>query len=115
MGRLSQAIAMDLRYHLYASDPRAVRYTYPNGRGTAPVPVAYTEEERADNTRRRDEVLAEWKATDPVGYQLWDEAMERMRAGDESDLADGWAALTLEDGVRIVDPCRYCRECRSRR
>ncbi|ARX87867.1 hypothetical protein SMD44_07349 [Streptomyces alboflavus] len=115
MGRLSQAIAMDLRYHLYASEPGAVYNTYPKGAGR-PVLVEYTDAERAANTRKRDAVLKEWQSTDPEGFRLWSEATEAVRQGDDSQLSGGWSALILEqDGMRIVDPCRYCQVCRSRR
>ncbi|MFF8367832.1 hypothetical protein ACF05W_03210 [Streptomyces lydicus] len=113
--RQSQAIAMDLRFHLYASEPGAKRDTYPRGAGSPPVPVAYTEEEQAKHRHQRDWALEEWEATDPEGHRLWRQATASLASGNMSQIDSGWSALILErDGMRIVDPCRFCRECRMR-
>ncbi|SCD91152.1 hypothetical protein GA0115243_104768 [Streptomyces sp. ScaeMP-e83] len=113
--RSSQAIAMDLRFHVYASEPGATCDTYPSGPGGLPVPLPYSAEQRAENALRRDAVLAEWAETDPAGHDGWRRASAEL-ANDSSAPKDGWAAQIFEvDGIRLVDPCAHCRECRSRR
>lgn len=115
MPRQSQAIAMTLRFLLYASEPGATYNTYPNGSSTTPVLVPYTEKEQAEWGEERDRALAEWERSDPEGLLSWKVATARMQMGDLSSLADGWSAMMLEHGVQIVDPCAHCWECRSRR
>ncbi|MFE9442473.1 hypothetical protein ACFYO2_26505 [Streptomyces sp. NPDC006602] len=76
--------------------------------------VTYTEQERAEWGQERDRVLAEWESTDSDGFHSWKVATAAMRGGDDSALSKGWSALMLaEDGMRIVDPCAHCQECRS--
>ncbi|MGW2419020.1 hypothetical protein ACWC0C_07105 [Streptomyces sp. NPDC001709] len=90
--RTSQTIAMSLRYYLYAVTPGSVYNTYPHG-PSRPVPVEYSEHERAEHAVRLAEMLGEWRAVDPEGYELWEAAQ-----ATDSD----------------PDPCRFCRECRGR-
>jgi hypothetical protein len=107
---------MTLRWLLYVSESGAKYNTYPNGPGSTPVLVAYTEQERAEWAQERDRVLKEWESTDPDGFHSWKVATAAMVGGDDSALSEGWSAKTLaDDGMRIVDPCAHCRECRSRR
>lgn len=113
MRRQSQAIAMSLRWLLYVVEPGSEYKTYPNGSGS--VLVAYTEQEREEAARERDRLLTEWESADPDGLHSWKAETAAMQGGDDSALAKGWSALMLaENGMRIVDPCAYCRECRSR-
>lgn len=113
--RPSQAIAMDLRFHVYASEPGATCNTYPSGAGSPPVQARYSEEQRAENARERDTVLAEWAETDPEGHDEWRKASAELSNGSDAPRA-GWAALVYErDGIRLVDPCAYCQSCRARR
>ncbi|MEU6389943.1 hypothetical protein [Streptomyces sp. NPDC046939] len=115
MRRTSQTIAMNLRFYVYASEPGAFYNTYPNGSGARPVPVQYTEEERERHTQERDAAFAEWQEVDPEGYSLWREATAAMQEGDSSELVHGWSEMMVRrHGVRIVDPCRFCRSCRGR-
>ncbi|QLE71129.1 hypothetical protein FGW37_05490 [Streptomyces rectiverticillatus] len=107
---------MDLRFSLYASEEGAVYRIYPGGAGTRPELVEYTAEERKTHRATRDALLDEWKKVDPEGYELWSVATASMEAGDDTELLAGWSAkLLTDDGVAVVDPCRYCRECRVRR
>ncbi|MEU9707974.1 hypothetical protein AB0E21_05060 [Streptomyces sp. NPDC047967] len=113
--RSSQAIAMDLRFHVYASEPGATCNTYPSGPGGLPAPLPYSAEQRAENAVKRDAVLAEWAETDPEGLGAWLRASAELSNGSRAPEA-GWAALVYErDGIRLVDPCAFCRECRTRR
>lgn len=114
MRRTSQAIAMDLRFHLYASTPGAVYNTYPDGPGRTPVPVPYTREELDANAVQRDHVLTEWSQIDPDGFASWGDATGAVQDGDDAPLSSGWSAIVREEGLKIVDPCAHCRECRGR-
>mgnify|MGYP001559767573 FL=1 len=116
MRRTSQTIAMNLRFHLYASTQGAVHNTYPGGPGRPAVPVPYTRAELDSNREGRDRVLIEWAETDPDGFNAWSDAMGAVQDGDDSSLRYGWSSQLLEEeGLKIVDPCAHCRECRSRR
>ncbi|WP_416972520.1 hypothetical protein [Streptomyces sp. 4F14] len=107
---------MNLRFYLYASEPGAFYYTYPNGAGTRPVPEVYTDAELAENTQKRDATYAEWRDVDPEGYRLWRAATAAMKSGDSSQLESDWSRGMLKNHrVQIVDPCRFCASCRSRR
>lgn len=116
MRRQSQAIAMDLRFYLYASEKGAKYNTYPDGAGRPSVLVEYTTAERRANASRRDDLLWEWNGTDPDGFRLWRSATRAMRRGGNTEPTSGWPYRVFElDGITLVDPCRYCRECRARR
>lgn len=115
MRRSSQTIPMNLRFYLYASEPGAFYNTYPNGSDSRPVPVEYTLGAREENTRKRDAAFAEWQEVDPEGYRLWHLATVAMQGGDSSELADGWSLMMVQrHSALIVDPCKYCRQCRGR-
>ncbi|MFI5865830.1 hypothetical protein [Streptomyces sp. NPDC051546] len=104
---------MDLRFHVYAATEGATRNTYPGPTGSPPVLVPYTVEELRGNALRRDAVLAEWAEADPTGHELWVKATGELHQDQE---LTGWAGLKERtEGIRLADPCRYCRECRSRR
>ncbi|WP_338781708.1 hypothetical protein [Streptomyces sp. DG1A-41] len=107
---------MSLRFLVYASEPGAFYNTYPNGSSALPVPVEYTPGEREENASKRDAAFEEWQEVDPEGYRLWHLATVAMQGGDSSELAEGWSEMmTRRHNVRIVDPCKYCKSCRSRR
>lgn len=115
MRRTSQTIAMNLRFHLYASTPGAVYNTYPRDL-CSPVPVPYTRAELDNNREARDRMLVEWAEVDPEGFASWSAAMGAVVDGDDAPLGSGWSRLLLErKGLKIVDPCAHCRECRPRR
>lgn len=113
----SQTMAMNIRFHLYASTPGAVYNTYPNGPVTfAAVPVEYTRQELDANREVRDRMLTRWAEADPEGFASWSDAMGAVQGGDDTPLQSGWSAQLLEDeGLRIADPCAHCRECRKAR
>lgn len=115
--RTSQTIAMTLRWLLYVSEPGATYNTYPNGPvSSSAVRVAYTEQERTEWAQELNRVLDEWNRADPDGFHSWKVATAAMRGGDDSALSVGWSAKMLaDDGMRIVDPCAHCKECRTRR
>lgn len=116
MSRTSQTIAMNLRFHLYVSTPGAVHNTYPDGPGRRPVPVPYTRQELDVNAVGRDRALTEWSVADPDGFTSWSDAMGAVQDGDDSPLESGWSRQLLEEeGLKIVDPCAHCRECRAYR
>lgn len=115
MRRTSQTIAMNLRHHLYTSTQGAVYNTYPNG-PARPVPFPYSRQELDTNREARDRALTEWADTDPEGFISWSAATAAVQEGDDSPLETGWSSQLLEDeGLKIVDPCAHCRECRARR
>ncbi|MEU6704701.1 hypothetical protein [Streptomyces wuyuanensis] len=114
MRRTSLAIAMSLRHYTYASEAGARYNTYPNGGTRTPdaVLVEYTPDERAANARQRDALLTEWREVDPVGHDQWRAATDALSPAEP---LTGWAEMIRESyGVRVVDPCRFCRSCRSR-
>lgn len=113
MSKTSQTIAMNLRFHLYVSTPGAVYNTYPVS-PARPVPVPYTREELDTNAVERDRVLVEWAEVDPEGFAAWSAAQAAVTEGDDEPLKSGWSAMMLEGGLKVADPCVYCRECRSR-
>lgn len=114
MERSSKAIAMSLRQTLYLASKGALVNTYPNGEGTRPVLAPLTEEERRKHTRERKELLTEWRSVDLEGWRLWRTAL--VTAHHSTEEPEGWAGLIFEEsGIRLADPCKYCRECRNRR
>lgn len=116
MGDSSQLHAMNLRHHLYASTPGATYNTYPNGPTRSPVPVPYTRQELDANREIRDRALVAWAKADPDGFNTWSDATGAVLDGDDTHLQSGWSAgLLREEGLKIVDPCAHCRECRATR
>lgn len=112
--RTSQTHAMNLRHHLYCAEPGATYNTYPGSLGK-PVPVAYTRAELDANREDRDRALIEWAEADPEGFGLWSAAQAAVTEGDDGPLTSGWSAMIRDEhGLRIADPCAYCRECRTR-
>ncbi len=114
MRRSSQTIAINLRYWVYASAEGARYNTYPSG-SSGPVLAARSVEEREEAIRHRDGLLSFWREVDPEGADLFTAAVADLESVASAELT-GWAAeIYRQDGIRLVDPCRYCRECRSRR
>ncbi|MCY0941925.1 hypothetical protein [Streptomyces antarcticus] len=107
---------MTLRLYVYASEAGAKYKEYPYEQlGAKPAYVNYSEEKRESNARMRDTLLSEWRRVDPEGERLWRVAVLNLHNDPGSQLT-GWAATIFEhDGMRLVDPCVYCKECRSRR
>lgn len=108
----SQTMAMNLRQYLYMSEPGAVYNAYPDG-SRRPVTMLYTDAERAEHVKTRDRALDAWRKIDPEGHHAWHLATVAVQGGDDSPLREGWSAMIREEyGLKIVDPCAYCRECR---
>jgi hypothetical protein len=111
--RQSQAIAMDLRWAHYQSSEGAHIATYPGGAGTAPVYVSTPAEIRAKAHLELWHLLNEWAETDARGYESFVRALFSLEKDGLSPLK-GWAAMVYEEsGIRLVDPCAHCRECRK--
>lgn len=113
MTRTSQTIAMNLRHLLYASTPGAVYNTYPSGPTGSPTLTPYTRQELDTNREACDRTLIQWAEADPDGFTSWSAATAAVVDGDDSPLGSGWSSQLLEEeGLKIVDPCAHCRECR---
>jgi hypothetical protein len=111
-------VALNLRQVLYLSSKGATFNVYPGGPGSRPVRAAIPEADRKSYARERQELFVEWRTVDPEGFKLWRTAMAALGRGMEAhlELLTGWAAEIQEtDGIRLVDPCAYCKECRAAR
>jgi hypothetical protein len=118
MRRTSQTIAVSLRQALYLASKGATFNVYPEGPGTRPARAAIPEDVRRGYATKRQALLKEWREVDPEGFRLWKLAMAVMVRGQEKhlELLTGWAAEIQErDGIRLVDPCAYCKTCRTAR
>lgn len=115
MRRTSQAIAMSLRGALYLASKGAMENTYPNGPGTRPVLAPVPEDVRRKYAGIRKALLTEWRTVDIEGWRLWRNALVIVRRHEDEPLS-GWSEMVYEEsGLRLADPCRYCRECRGRK